>query len=174
MKKLLVATAVAACITATPALAEDPAQPSQTTETFGKWTVRCVSNAKAQDGKLCEVVHVVSGQGGVIAQLAIGRVPGGNKTMFVVRAPLGVLLSKPVEILGMSDDSAPAELSYVTCLASGCLAQRDATAAELSFLADAESFKLVFYERTGRRIEITMPTGGLKTALARLGLHASQ
>lgn len=52
-------------------------QPSETTETFGNWTVRCRQAADVV--KTCELVHAVPGQGGVIAQIAIGTPPGKDK-----------------------------------------------------------------------------------------------
>ncbi len=151
------------------AVAEDaPAQPSETTETFGAWTVRC-QKPNAEAPRACEVLHAVQGQGGIITQIAIGTPPGSTQQLLVVQAPLGVLVSQPVTIADQAAATTTIySIPFQTCLQIGCLAQMETNFEALDKLAALATAKLSFAERTGRLIEISIPLNGMKDALARL------
>ena len=154
------------------ALAQQAPEPSETTETFGSWTVRCVAQ-QGSETKACEVVLAISGQSGLIAQIAFGRPEGSEGTVLAVRTPLGVLVSSPVVIAAQSDGASPVNVPFVTCLATGCLAQAQVAAQPLGDLAAAETAAIEFAERSGRKVRINIPLSGLKDALTRIGLDCS-
>lgn len=161
MRKLLAIFGLVV-LTGWPAAAQD--QPSETTETFGAWTVRCRQAGDAS--RTCELLHSVQAQNGVLAQLAFGTPPGGAGPLAVVQVPLGVLVAQPVGLAPAS--GAALEIPFSTCLQIGCLAQREVSAEELDGLAAAPSAELTFAERTGRQVRVTIPLDGFRAALARL------
>lgn len=138
--------------------------PSETTETFGAWTVHCRSGSGS---KACEVVHAIQAQGGMLARIAIGVPPGEEAKVVVVLTPLGVDLAAPVR-LGVEGGDTPVSLPFATCLQNGCIAQAGIDATGLDALAAAERGVLSFAERTGRAIQVAVPLAGLRAALARL------
>lgn len=163
------AVALLSCL-ALPALAQQaPPQPSETTEKFGAWTVRCVQQAESAE-RACEVLLAIQGQGGLIAQIAVGRPQGGEGTLVVARTPLGVLLSDPVTVAPAEDEAAAVALPFVTCLANGCLAQALIAGDRLGALVSKEMATVGFAERSGRKIQISVPLAGLRDALTRIGL----
>ena len=153
------------------AVAQDggAAQPSETTETFGSWVVRCQKPA-GDAPRACEVIHSVNSQNGVITQIAIGTPPGATAPLIVVQTPLGVLVSQAVTFgdAAAAGSTAPLALPFVTCLQIGCIAQLQTTDESLDALAAAPSARIGFAERTGRAIDIAVPLNGMKDALARL------
>lgn len=153
----------------TQALAQQAPEPSETTEKFGAWTVRCVSQ-QGDAGKACEVFLTVQGQGGLIAQIAVGRPQDGEEALMASRTPLGVLVSAPVSIALEGDSPKSLELPFLTCLANGCLAQAIVSGDRLGKLARQETASFGFAERTGRRVQINIPLSGLSDALSRIGL----
>lgn len=163
MRIIRLGLAAAAMALALGTAAAEDVQPSETTETFGNWTVRCRKPADAP--KACELVHSVAGQGGVITQIAIGTPPGKEKPLVVVQTPLGVLVSRPVTIAAGSDTLT---LPFVTCLQIGCLAQLETSNEALDALATGGAAKLGFAESSGRAIDVSIPLDGMKDALARL------
>ena len=153
----------------TQALAQQPPEPSETTEKFGAWTVRCISQ-QGDAGKACEVFLAVQGQGGLIAQIAVGRPQDGEATLMASRTPLGVLVSEPVSIALEGESPTSLDLPFVTCLVNGCLAQAIISGDRLGELARRETATLGFAERTGRKVRINIPLSGLTDALSRIGL----
>jgi invasion protein IalB len=157
-------------ILSTQAFAQENApEPSETTEKFGAWTVRCV-NQQGDAGKACEVALAVQGQGGLIAQIAVGNPKDGDNPLIVGRTPLGVLVSEPVTIVAQGDEAAKLTLPFVTCLANGCLAQASVSGDDLGKLAARDTGAVTFAERTGRKVQINIPLAGLTDALTRIGL----
>ncbi|MBO6717335.1 MAG: invasion associated locus B family protein [Rhizobiaceae bacterium] len=150
-----------------PAIAQQAAEPSETTERFGAWTVRCVNQQGENEGKACEVFLAVQGQGGLIAQIALGQ-PQQAGTLMVARTPLGVLVSEPVRL--ETAGTPPLTLPFVTCLANGCLAQSVVPGDFLGELTGHETASATFAERSGRQIQINLPLTGLNDALARIGV----
>lgn len=149
---------------------ENTPEPSETTEKFGAWTVRCVT---LDGGKACEVALAVQGQGGLIAQIAIGNPDGSDKPLLAARTPLGVLISEPVAIAAQDDDSEKLTLPFVTCLASGCVAQASVAGDELGKFAGWNAAAVTFAERSGRKVRINIPLAGMTDALTRIGLNCS-
>lgn len=148
--------------------AQEGVQPSETTETFGAWTVRCQKPA-AEAPRACEVLHAVQGQGGAIAQVAIGTPPGKEAPLLVVQVPLGILVATPVAIADQAAaDKTIFSLPFQTCLNIGCLAQIETSFEALETFAAIQTARVTFAERSGRSIELSVPVNGLKDALARL------
>jgi invasion protein IalB len=170
MRRLAVAYIILSL--SSPALAQQSPEPSETTEKFGAWTVRCVSQ-QGDAGKACEVFLAVQGQAGLIAQIAVGRPQDGEETLMASRAPLGVLVSEPVSIALEGESPISLDLPFVTCLANGCLAQAIVSGERLGELAGRETAILGFAERTGRKVRINIPLTGLREALSRIGLDCN-
>lgn len=167
--KVVVACSVIA-MAGLPAVAQEDKptpQPSETTETFGSWTVRC-QKPSAQAPRTCEVLHTVQSQGNLIVQIAVGTPTGKETPLIVVQTPLGVLVSQPVAILKAQSGEPQLSVSFQTCLQIGCLAQLDIDHETLDGLASGQAAKLAFAERTGRSVEITIPLNGMSDALTRL------
>ena len=165
--KTVKAIAVVAFTTASAAFAAEgqtPPKPSQTTETFGAWTVRCVGDAQ----KNCEALQVINSQAGTLAEIAIALPSGRDEAVIAGRAPLGVSISEPMRF-GEKDSAEAIEIDYVTCVSQGCLAQAKVPAAGLWSLADKKTGNLTIREHSGRVYQITVSLDGLKDALTRLG-----
>jgi len=146
------------------AQSQTPPRPSQTTETFGAWTVRCVGGEQ----KTCEAVQVINGQTGTIAEIAIALPKGQTEAIIAGRAPLGMMISEPM-LFGEKDGAEVIEINYVTCISQGCLAQAKVPAEGLLSLAGKKAGDLTIKEHSGRIYQITVSFDGLKDALTRLG-----
>lgn len=167
MNTIKVFTAAVIALIASSSLAaqsQTSPKPSQTTETYGAWTVRCIGDEE----KACEAVQVINGQAGTIAEIAIALTTNQSEAIIASRAPLGVLVSEPI-LFGETDGSEFIEINYVTCLSQGCFAQVSVPAEGLLSLADKKSGHLSIKERTGRTYRITVSFEGLRDALTRLG-----
>ena len=166
MKIIATLTAAVALVAASASYAaasETAPKPSQTTETFGAWTVRCIANAEAS----CEAIQVINSQAGTIAEIAIALPKGQDQAVIASRAPLGVMISEPIRF-GEKDSTESFEINYVTCVSQGCLAQARISADGLRQLAEKATGSLTFREHSGRSFQISVPLNGLKDALIRL------
>lgn len=164
--KVIAASAV--LTTASSALSAEsqtPLKPSQTTETFGAWTVRCVGDVQ----KNCEALQVINGQAGTIAEIAIALPQGQKDAVIASRAPLGVMISEPIRF-GEKGSSDAIEINYVTCVSQGCIAQAKVSAEGLRSLAGKKAGNLTIKEHSGRTYQITVSFDGLGDALTRLGM----
>jgi|GEM_PF-1447315 len=180
-------------MSASPAWAEDPAgdqAPSQTTATYGDWTMRCrVHRAAPQSGdqesevpapaaesRLCELTQATrvapdNGAPRRLTEVAIGRLPGADEVTVLVRTPLDTLLREGVTISGEVERDTEAgtpmpevSLSYLTCDAQGCLADTTVPGKTIDALATATAARLVFVDRGGRRIAVPLSLNGLRVA----------
>jgi invasion protein IalB len=151
------------CLFGSPALAQQSSQAPETTEIFGSWTVRCVGQ---ETEKSCEAVLTVSGQGGLIAQIAFGRPDAAKEAVMAARTPLGVHVASPLAL--QSEGGTTVSAAFSTCLPAGCLAQTKVSDAELDAFKAGETAIIEFAERTGRKVRVNIPLGGLGDALQRL------
>jgi len=106
--------------------AEQPpvsSDPEVTTASFGDWVLRC---RKINGTATCETTQSVQIQGqGVIAAIAFGKLPGGERKMSVVIVlPNNVAFAAPAS-LSIDDKDKPFELVYRRCLPSGCFAENE-------------------------------------------------
>lgn len=156
-------------MTALPVAAQDASTgttgngPNETSERYGGWTLHCTQQPEA--GKSCEVLHVVRGQQGPVAQVAFGWPETGEAMLAVVRTPLGMNLNNPVTLTGGTED---VTLSWFLCLQTGCLARSDVAEAQMQSLATATELQLTFQDGGERPVDIALPVDGLSDALARL------
>jgi len=170
------AAALLAALAALPAAAQDTAapsatgtaatgnQPSETSERYGAWTLHCTT--LPDTGKACEVLHVVRGQQGPIAQVAFGRPEAGEPVLAVIRTPLGMNLGAPVTLSGEGSDDVT--LSWFICLQTGCLARTEVAAAQMEGITASTALQLAFEDGGERPVEIDLPVEGLSDALSRL------
>ncbi len=150
--KALSATTAAACLmflSLTQSFAaEDADTPSQTTATFGDWTVQCqVLADKATT--LCEMLQAVQAKEnkGLLAKVAVGRLPGQEAMRVVVQLPLAVNLSGPVEL--RVGDKVVVNATYETCYPNFCLAGAAFNDDAAQMFKKAEAMTIVFKTRTG-------------------------
>lgn len=137
--------------------------PSETTETYGAWTVRCKT---VEDGpNLCEVLQVIRPKGTqIVAQIAFGKPKGVDQMTAVFQVPAGTYLPAGVKFLKDSAEVIDAE--YVTCVQNTCLAQAPADDATLKTLGAVKTGTFRFQDRTRRNIDIVVSLEGLSDALA--------
>lgn len=168
--KLPVLTFAAAFLAGTAAFSAEKAPVhSQTTETFGAWTVRCTNVGADQTTRQCEALVRIQNKGNTIAEIAVGKGKQAGEAVVAGRTPLGVLISQPLQLQAKSDADA-IDINYVTCLANGCVARTQVAAANLKPFTSEESGNLTLRESTGRTITISVPMNGFKDALSALGL----
>lgn len=165
------AAALLAALTALPAGAQEttaPAtsgnEPNETSERYGAWTLHCTRTPEA--GKACEVLHVVRGQQGPLAQVAFGRPDPSQPVLAVIRTPLGMNLQMPVSLTG--EAIADTALDWFICLQNGCLARAELDPAEVEALSASTELQLAFQDGGERPVEIALPVEGLADALSRL------
>ncbi len=166
MRNITIATASVALFVGTTSMAAQQtpsSKPSQTTETFGAWTIRCVG----EEQKSCEALQVINSNAGTIAEIAIALGNNNKEAIIASRAPLGVMISEPMRF-GESGGKTPFEINYVTCVSQGCIAQTKVSTDGLFELADKDAGSLTFKERSGRALQIKLSLNGLKDALIRL------
>jgi len=169
------------------AQAQDPADdgaeaamvPSQTTSTYGDWTVRCRPRPSPADGPeeggptegaLCEMIQAATvaqdnGPARRLMEIAMGRLPGADTVTILVRTPLGVALREGVTVARESGvPGADLSLSYLSCDAQGCLAETTVQPDTIKTLAASDAARVVFVDRAGRRIGVPLSFTGLMAA----------
>lgn len=90
------------------------AQPQQG-QKFGDWTVGC---EQVESGQLCNISQSIRNkENNQPVVVAIARPPQGE-AQFLVRVPLGVILTEGLAI--KVDDGPGARIPYIQCLPNGC------------------------------------------------------
>jgi invasion protein IalB len=82
--------------------------------------------APEQPQQVCEVAQSLEVKGqGVVAQIALGRLPGKSPMRMTIVLPPNISLASGVRVgLGDKDENA-AELAWKRCLPGGCVAEMD-------------------------------------------------
>jgi invasion protein IalB len=151
-------------------------QPEFTTAGFGDWLLRCAQ----PDGRArsCEILHSVSNQGQVIAQLAIGRPAAGQPlALTLVVAPNVTITTAPKMSLTSTAGRAATnvDFSWRRCLPGLCVADVNASDSVLAQMRrQTESGSLDFLAADGRGVQLPISFRGISAALDALGREAGR
>jgi len=159
---------------AAPAASAVSSAPSQTTASFGDWTLRCQRVAADKPERVCEVAQTiqVQGQAAPLAQFAIGRAGKGEPMRATAVVPANVSFASNVQV-AMEKESTPFELSWRRCMPGGCFADGIAKDEQLKGWRSAtERGRLSFTDATGRAINLPLSFHGLGPALDALSKEA--
>jgi invasion protein IalB len=140
-------------------------QPSFTTATYGAWIVRC--QRQKEGGNVCEMVQTLTSdkdRNVMVAQVAIGQLPGTKAARAVVQVPLGVDLTKPPAL--SIGDKALYSGRYVICAEKFCRAEIDLPANVAEEIGKAKKASVNF-TLMGRNVVVTMTTDGMAVAFDR-------
>ena len=165
--KVFSATAAAVCFLflslAQPFAAEDVDTPSQTTATFGDWTVQC-RLLDDKSTKLCEMLQAIQAKenNGLLAKIAVGRLPGKEAMRVVGQLPLAVNLSNPVEL--RVGDKVAVSATYETCYPDFCLAGASFSDDAVQMFKKAEAMTIVFKTRAGAAHGVPVSLKGFTAA----------
>lgn len=173
---------IALALLTSPALAET-ATPSNTTATYGNWTVTCAQSA---DQKVCQMVTKLNlkgadGQLRPLIEVAIGQPPAGGDLRIVLQVPMDVALREAVVL---STDAAGADpaatpkpqtdlvtASYFACVPTGCIADAVLDKASLTTLKSVPTMTATFTALNGaKKIAVPVALDGFGDAWAALGV----
>jgi invasion protein IalB len=148
--------------------AANASEPESTTATYGEWTVRCRIQGDENSSKICEMVQILrtGNPAQIVAQLAIGRPPGGDSLKLVVQLPIRVWLSQPVNL--KISESVSIQGNYFQCQPSACLAEMDLDDAAVKSLEDSETLSLGFLGPDRGQISLDVSLRGFPDALSAL------
>jgi invasion protein IalB len=160
-------TATKPAPTATPAAVSD--EPTSTTASYGDWVVRCQRAVEGDKAvKICEAAQSVQvqGQNGPIAEIAIGRLAGGDPLHATVLLPNNIAFPSNVHIVVDEKDDAGVDLAWRRCVAGGCLADAALDADTVKrWRGRGGSGKLSFKDANGRVVALPFSFRGLPQAL---------
>lgn len=156
----------------TPPAAPVSAEPSNTTASFGDWTLRCQRVADgAKAVRVCEVAQVLQtqGQAAPVAQVAMGRLSAGEPLRVTAVMPLSVSFPSSVQIAMGDKEPKPVDLSWRRCLPSGCFADVAPSDDVLKQWRKAsEPGRILFKDAAGRELALPLSGRGLDQALEAL------
>lgn len=153
-----------------PSALSQEAKPSQSTETYGNWTVRCVTSDNEAKVKTCEIIQLIrNDNGATIVQTAIGKGSGdaSDGLIVVFQLPQGLLLTEPAKMT-LEGTETVLSARYFTCMQSTCLARADIKYEDLDPFIAAKKGILDITQRDGRTLRIEISYDGLSDALERL------
>lgn len=154
-----------------PAAAPAPAGPTQTTATYGDWTLRCVSPpAGAGGARTCEVVQTLSirpqpqAAAQPVAQVALGSVAKGQPLQLTVVLPVAVSIARTPQL--KAGETVLLTLVWRRCLPAGCFADVVPTAEQLRTLrARTANLQLAFQDAANQDQALTVLPKGLTASL---------
>ena len=151
-----------------PAPAQAGSEPESTTASFGDWILRCERGAA--QGRLCEVDQTLEMKGqGVVAQVALARLPGKDVMHVTVVLPNNVALTSGVRVLVSETDDSPLDLVWKRCLPVGCVAEADLPNALLkSWRTHAGAGQIRYLVGSGQVFALALSFRGLSVALDNL------
>lgn len=157
---------------AAPAAQPIPTEPSNTTASFGDWTLRCQRLADgSKAARVCEVAQVLQAQGQAapIAQIAMGRLSAGEPLRVTAVMPLSVSFPSSVQIAMGDKEPKPVDLPWRRCLPSGCFADVAPGDDVLKQWRKAsEPGRILFKDAAGRELALPLSGRGLDQALEAL------
>ena len=171
--KILTSLAAALLFTG-PAFAQAPATapaPTQTTATYGDWTLRCVNPpGGAPAVRTCEVVQTLgvraANQQAVqpIAQVALGSVAKGSPLRLTVAVPTAISFAKPPQI--KAGETVLLTLAWRRCMPGGCFADVVLAAEQIRLLrARTDAMQLVFQDAANQDQTLVLSPKGLPQSL---------
>ena len=144
-----------------------PADPAQTTASYGDWVLRCVRTGDNASGpRACELVQtmVLQGQQQPLAQVALGYDKNDLRLTLVV--PPAISFSRG-PVLGVAAAPAPNfVLAWRRCLPSGCYADVQVGPDLLKLLRSrTEPMHITFKDAAERDVNLPFSFRGLVAAL---------
>lgn len=142
---------------------------------YEAWVLGCSAQTdkadKAKTVKACEIRTSVvvkdekSGQQGVAAVVALGRLLPDQKLKMMAQLPIHAVLNVPVKVAG-KDDKTIIELAFIACQQQMCTASADLTDAQIASLKKTgEAFFVTWRSQTGQDVKVEVSTKGLTAAL---------
>jgi len=150
------------------ALAADEA-PSQISETYRDWQVRCVSQpTETGSVRVCEMSQQLnlSETGQRLLAVAVQRQPDGRALVNAV-APFGLILAAGLQI--EIDGNAMQQMGFLTCLPDGCVARAVLEDAVLSAFRNATVAEIRMTALSGETLAPQVSLMGFTAAWNRLG-----
>jgi len=172
--------------------------PSSTTATYEDWVVRCrsvrlntvasgsqevqpIAQESEPDQQLCEMLQIIRvsvpsettrPQPQVLAEIAIGRLPGSATSKMVVQVPLGVWIREPLTLKLAQDNASLAEAaqdnlltaSFFRCQGAVCLADLDMSKLQENALKAAKVAQLSFYNGPDQILNVPVSLNGFASA----------
>lgn len=157
---------------AAPAAQAVPLEPSNTTASFGDWTLRCQRLAEGtKASRVCEVAQVLQAQGQAapLAQIAMGRLSANDPLRVTAVMPLSVSFPSSVQIAMGDKEPKAVELPWRRCLPSGCFADVAPSDDILrQWRKASEPGRILFKDAAGRELVLPLSGRGLDQALQAL------
>lgn len=146
-------------------------QPSETSEVFGNWTVRCfVGQGKAKGRKACETSISVTAKPSKrpIAKFAISQ--GKSPGIFIVGVLLPVNVGFPsVVSLANADKKQLATLAWTRCMPGACLAAHTVKRQAIEvWEKQSKPMLLTFVTASKKTFTIPISTRGMTQSIAAL------
>ncbi|OIQ66603.1 invasion associated locus B (IalB) protein [mine drainage metagenome] len=166
------------CLGASPSYAASPtttsgvsAQPSETSEVFGDWTVRCVNiQGKTDAKKICEAAVVVTLRGSKqpFAKVAISPVKTAGDVELAVLLPVNISLPSSVDLQSAATKPL-AKLDWSRCIQGACLASLGVKRADVvKWAAQPKPMLLSFTSAAMQRVNVPVSVRGMAQAIAAL------
>lgn len=135
---------------------------SNSTATYGAWTVRC---KREKEANICEMLQTLATgtekDRKIVAQVAIGRLPNAKTPRAVLQVPMGVDLTRPpVLIIGETIEYSG---RYFICTGRFCRAEIELPASVAGEIDKAKKASMRF-TLLGKNVIILITTDGMATA----------
>lgn len=144
---------------AQPQPASEPARvPTQTTTTFGAWTLKCMQPLLPGRQRLCEIFqHIEAVQGDqrfTLLTVAVGQVLAAESMVLSVAMPSNVSLRHRVTLTAR--DEPITYLDFVRCAVGTCVASVDAKTSMLAMLREESGPARIEY-RSASEAQVAIP-----------------
>lgn len=164
--RLALAFSVVSLVGATVSVAGTPPAPAKQLATFRStsWRVECENNGTALD---CETTNrIVQSDGEQIAFITIHPTAEGDSATAVVRLPLGIILSAPVQFA--VDGKSPVTLALNRCFSQGCIASAVLPASFVARARQGKDLVITFGAPNGQDLAMSIALKGFGLAYDRL------
>ena len=99
---------------------------------------------------------------GILAQIAIGRLPKASNPKVVLQVPIGVDLRQNVKLT--IDKKASLEAAYLVCRSNSCLADLEFTSDRIRSMKVAKTLQLTFSIANGKKVTLPISLKGFADA----------
>ncbi|WP_159087094.1 invasion associated locus B family protein [Loktanella sp. Alg231-35] len=154
------------CAAATMGLSQEP---SSLSETYGDWTLQCVTNDAPLDtgevGRICQVSQELrQSDGGSRVITAVFKTDPVKITFFT---PFGLLLTAGID-LSVGERKLPSS-AFRTCLPEmGCVAEGFFNAEDLAEIRSSETLSVLMTAESGQKLQVDLSLEGFSDAVMKL------
>lgn len=162
-------TLCAAVLALTPtwALSQQVATPPNSmTETYGAWTVRCMTPEAADSERQCEMVQELSREEDGQRLLAISVQDNEGIGQLVLLVPFGLQLSQGVQMTVA--EGQVAQIPFHTCMPAGCIARTDLEAEPIARLQRGSTLQVEMRTTADEPFAVDLSLQGFTAAWTRL------